>query len=863
MFGDKYGIISTAAIQAERFPKLFGEHVIRPTIFRKFLIASLLLALVPLLAASLILFSGLEQVRDRLSLEISSSTEQLAAEKLQMRARQVAEIISDYLYRREDDLRFISHFAHDRQVLLSFWQQRRGQIWEQRRSANGTLQQVREWLPIYRSFALIDASGQELLVLKDGQFVSSDQLRNVARPDQTEFKSESYFNEIKKLRPGQIHVTHLNGFHINRHQQLAGADEPEDATNSHYNGTIRFGMPLFDKNGRFNGAFVISLDHRHLMEFTQHIDPGPRFSTIFPSYKSGNYAFLFDDQGWIITHPKLWDIRGVDHQGQLLPPYSTASKPEDVSAGNIPFNLDYAGFVDPNYPKVAALVRQQHIGVVELTNVGGARKIMAYAPVLYNTGPYRKYGVFGGITIGYQVDQFQKQASAGSLLISNKLREYRKQSALFLFLTGLLAILAAWLLARGISKPLQQLSDGARRLANGDSGTRVIVRGRDELADLAFSFNAMTAELEQRKASLIATLEQLQESRQTILDERNFKESILESISSAITTFAPDGTLTSRNSTACRFLGQEWPLGSHYAAIFDAWGSLPTRIAQAFTEERGYGREPLRIEQSGQARHFDVGIFPIGEHADRGLTVTLRDETIREELREETFRLDRLASLGKLAAGISHEIRNPLTGISLLLDDLHDRASLKHDERLLLRKAMDEIERIERLTSALLSFASPPKACFRPARLDELVQEVALLLSQSCRRQGIELIVDCEHLKPIPLDADRIRQAVLNLLKNSQEALPGGGRIALNLVQRNGWVELTIEDNGPGISDEDLPLIFEPFFTRKGAGTGLGLSITKRIIEEHGGSIRVDATLGQGTRFSIRIPFTGADQSLI
>lgn len=829
--------------------------MIRPSIFRKLLIASLLMALLPLLTAALVLFSGLEQVRDKLALEISSSAEQQAAEGLQMRARQVAESITDFLNRREDDLRFLSLFATQDKVLLSFWQQHRSQVWERRKNPDGSVAEVREWQPLYRSFALINATGQEQLVLKDGRFLAPAELRDVSRPEQTEFKSETYFNEIRNLSPGEIHVTRVTGFHVNKHQQLAGAGEPEHAYGVHYQGVIRFGTPLHDAQGRFVGAFVISLDHRHLMEFTQHIDPGPRFSTVFPSYKSGNYAFLFDDEGWIITHPKLWDIRGVDQHGRLVPPYTRKSTLEEVALGTIPFNLDHAAFIHPNYPVAASLVRQQQYGVVELTNVGGSRKIMAYAPILYSTGPYQKHGVFGGVTIGYQVDQFQQQASVGSRLITTKLKEYRQQSSFFLLLTVLIAALAAWLLARGISRPLQSLRDAVCKLQHDDTGSRVPVSGDDELAELASSFNAMAAELEQRKANLIATLEQLQESRQAILDERNFKESILESISSAITTFSSSGELTSCNSTAKRFLGQHCSLGNHYATVFDGWGDLSARVAHSFTEATGYGREPLPIQHNDQVRHFDVGIFPIGHHGQMGLTVTLRDETVREDLREETFRLDRLASLGRLAAGISHEIRNPLTGISLLLDDLHDRTALADDERLLLRKAMDEIERIERLTTAMLSFASPPKACFRPARLDVVVQEVTLLLSQSCRKQGITLQVNCERFEPVMLDADRIRQAVLNLLKNSQEVLPKGGTITLELRHADdNTAELIITDSGPGIAPEDLPLIFEPFFTRKGAGTGLGLSITKRIFEEHGAVIRVDSEPTQGTSFRISLP---------
>jgi len=832
--------------------------MIRPTIFRKFLIASLLIALLPLLVASIFQFSGLEQVRDRLALEISNSAEQQAAEGLQMRARQVADNIADYLYRREDDLRFLSRFAADRQVLLSFWKQQRSEVWERRAVAANQVREVRAQLPIYRSFALIDANGQEQMVLKDGRFLPPVELRNVALPAFTEFKSETYFQAIKNMQPGQIHVTHLTGFHVNKQQQLAGASEPEHALGSRYEGVIRFGMPLYGPDGRFNGAFVISLDHRHLMEFTQHIDPGPHFSTVFPSYKSGNYAFLFDDEGWIITHPKLWDIRGVDRQGRLVPPYTDSSSPRSIEAGTIPFNLDYAGFIHPNYPKASALVRKQQSGVLELTNVGGARKIMTYAPILYNTGPYKRHGIFGGITIGYQVDQFQQQASAGSHLITSKLKEYRQKSALFISLAALVAALAAWLLARGITRPLQHLSEGARRLANGETGNRVVVKGGDELAELALAFNAMVAELEQRKANLVATLEQLQESRQAILDERNFKESILESISSAITTFAPDGTLTSRNSTVESFLGRSWPLGSHYATVFDGWEALPARIGRAFSEGSGYGREPLKIEQDGRIRHFDVGIFPIGEHAERGLTVTLRDETIREDLREETVRLERLASLGKLAAGISHEIRNPLTGISLLLDDLHDRAQLGDKDREMLTKAMAEIERMERLISALLTFAAPPRSRFAPGDPGEAAEDVVMLMQRACQRQGIVLNLERSPLPSCLIDAEKIRQALLNLLKNALEALPLGGTITITISRDGHDTLITVTDSGHGIPAQDLPLIFEPFFTRKGAGTGLGLSITRQIIEEHGGSISVDSAFGHGTSFRIRLPLLQA-----
>lgn len=814
--------------------------MLKPTLFKKFLFPSLLIALGPLLAVSVLLYTGLEQVRDHLAQEVARTADRQASETLQNRARQVAESITNFLRERENDLRFLSRFAHDRRILLDFYAANRREIWVRH---NG--REERRRIPLYRSIALIDADGRERLVIRDNHPVPSAALRDVSRPERTEYKSETYFRDIRALQPGELYVSRVTGFHVTIQEQQAGRE---------FEGVIRFGIPLFRPDGRFDGALVLSLDHRHLMEFSQHIDPGPGYSFVEPSYESANYAFLFDDEGWIITHPKYWDLRGLDRKGRLVPPYSAQSGREEIETGRIPFNLDHAGFIHPNYPRVAEAVRQHRVGTMETTNVGRSRKIMAYAPILYATGCYRRHGIFGGVTIGLQMDQYYEQSSSGSRLINRQLRQFRYRSAWIMTLTALLAGLAAWRLARGIIKPIQKLNKEAHRLAAGDAASPIAVAGSDELAQLTETFNHMARELEERRLNLLSTLDQLQQSRRDILEERDFKESILESISSAILTLDIHGRLTSTNSTAHSFLGRHWPLGSHYATVFRDWEGVPARIARALTEGSGYGREPLKLRRESGIRHFDLGIFPIGPEGSRGVTVTLRDETIREKLREETIRLDRLASLGRLAAGISHEIRNPLTGVTLLLDDLHDRAALVREDREMLGRAMAEIERVERLVASLVSFAAPPRAEFRTGRLDEAVQEVALLLTRSCRRQGIDLVTDCRLPQPLLFDPDKIRQAVLNLLKNALEAMPDGGRLTLTLQEESDQAVLRVTDTGPGIAEDDLPLLFEPFFTRKGAGTGLGLSITRRIIEEHGGTIVAGNLPPGGACFTVCLP---------
>ena len=826
----------------------------RHTIFKKILVITLLLSLLPLLLSSAILLANLQSISTRLTAEIAESDDRQATESLQMRARDLAATITDFLYQCESDLMFLSRSRLERSALLDFYLTRRAEIWQQ--GGIGTAAQgTHEFVPLYRSIALIDARGKEQVLIRNGSFVPENQLRDVSIPANTQFKTEDYFARIRALKPGEIYVSHLTGFHVLKQEQLAGASDPESAYDGkNYEGVIRFGSPLFDKKGTFIGMVVLSLDHRHLMEFTQHVDPGKNFSTLFPSYKSGNYAFLFDDEGWIITHPKFWDIRGLDKNGKLVPPYTEDSSKADVESGRIPFNLEYAGFIHPSYPTVVTAVRNQRTGYVDITNVGGAKKIMAYAPIYYDTGDYRRHGIFGGVTIGFQVDQFHEASRKGSRLINRQLGEHRRTSAFIILITAVLSGLTAWRLSRGISVPLRQLTEGADKLAAGDSNVRVAIESADEIGVLARTFNYMADELDRRKQSILSTLDELRKSRLEILDERNFKTSVLESISSAIVTFSPDGRCTSINGTARLLVGEHITEEMHYSEVYRGWGNLSDRITQVLAKHSGYGRHPFRLDRGAGMMHFDVGFFPIGPDAEQGLTVTIRNETEKEKLRQEMMRLDRLASLGKLSAGIAHEVRNPLTGISLLLDDLHDQAASGSDDRDMIKKALAEIERVERLITALLNYSSPMRAEFQECDLNLLVNDTVLLMRRPCERQQVLLTLEEGPVPPLWLDPEKIKQAVLNIIKNAQESMPKGGRIMVATQVRGESSVISIGDDGSGISAEDLPLIFEPFFTRKGAGTGLGLSITQRIIEEHRGSIRVESAPGKGTLFTIELP---------
>lgn len=819
-------------------------------LFRKFLLALFLVALLPLAFSSATLFINLRTTSKILAEKISEASDRQASEALQSRARQIAEDVTRFLMECESDLRLVAALPKNMTTARIFYNSRNLEIWRRTGSAEKPGEE-KVSIPRYASLEFIDKRGRQSFVIRGGETLPPSQLTDVSIPANTEFKSENYFVKTADLRKGEIYVSHVSGFHVGKKEQLGAAPDSEHAFGGReYKGVIRFATPLYTEAGDFSGVVVLSLDHRHLMEFSQHILPGSVEKTVFPSYSSGNYAFIFDDEGWIITHPNFWDIRGVLPDGTPVAPYTSGSSQADIESGRIPFNLDQAGFIHPNYPVAASAVRAGRSGYVDTTNVGGARKVMAYAPIIYSSGDYRRYGIFGGVTIGFQTDQFHEPARAASAIIHEQMRDHLQKSLLILAFATVLALLAAWRISRGITQPLALLTGQARALASGSGSSRVEISSADEVGELAADFNWMAAELEKRNRHLLETLAELDRSRQEVIGERNFMEGVVDSISSAIIPFSRSGQLISINTNGRIILEGTPAVGSHYREVFAKWPELIKRIDDAVAGRRPFGREPFTVDN----RYFDVGVFPIGSDMEQGITVTIRDETEKERMREEIIRMDRFASLGRLSAGIAHEIRNPLTGITLLLDDLHDCSNFDAESRAMLGKALEEIERVEKLLNALLSYASPPRSEFSKGEFAAAIADTLLFFRKACEKAGVTLVSRVGEIPPFRFDQDKIRQMLLNLLRNSLVATEAGGVITVSAEAVNGAVKLTVSDTGQGITAADIDQIFEPFFTRSRKGTGLGLSITQRIVEEHHGTITAASTEGEGTLFTVQLP---------
>jgi two-component system sensor histidine kinase PilS (NtrC family) len=341
---------------------------------------------------------------------------------------------------------------------------------------------------------------------------------------------------------------------------------------------------------------------------------------------------------------------------------------------------------------------------------------------------------------------------------------------------------------------------------------------------------------------------------------------IIANIPSGIMTLDLEGRIVSFNETAQRVTG--YPA----TAVCDrVWSDSPFA---GCAELRAFLRAPAAVthhhtlleeirRQDGRRIPLGVGLSPLRDEAGSilGLVVIFQDLTERRRLEEQLRQADRLATAGQLAAGIAHELRNPLAAISGCVQLLQGEGGQVGRHQRLLDILLRETERLKLTTGQFLDFARPRRMAPRPCRLVPLLEEVISLLEQSPGRHA-ETSFTLEAARDGDLtvlaDPDQLKQIFWNLGLNALDAMPGGGRLIVRAGTQEGregtWGVVEFADSGGGIPPESLERVFDPFYTTKDRGTGLGLSIARKIAEGCGGSITVENRPGEGATFRVSLP---------
>jgi signal transduction histidine kinase len=283
--------------------------------------------------------------------------------------------------------------------------------------------------------------------------------------------------------------------------------------------------------------------------------------------------------------------------------------------------------------------------------------------------------------------------------------------------------------------------------------------------------------------------------------------------------------------------------------------------------------DDLDTRKEGWMKKKDHTEFPVGFTINNHLSVrgekigkivVFRDLTNVYKIQEEILRMDRLVSLGKLASGIAHELRNPLAGIKTTAQALGEEMSGDDSRREYLNRITKEIDRLNDLLKTFFSFAKPQNLNLVHCHIKDIINEIIPFLIKEIADKGIRFIETYHpQLPKVQVDKTQMHQVFLNLFLNAIQAMPNGGELKIQASPilstsvegfKQNFIKVVISDTGRGIPPHIVQKIFDPFFTTKPKGIGLGLSITYQIIKKHGGTVKVESQWEKGTSFIINLP---------
>ncbi|MBU8907542.1 sensor histidine kinase [Desertibacillus haloalkaliphilus] len=410
------------------------------------------------------------------------------------------------------------------------------------------------------------------------------------------------------------------------------------------------------------------------------------------------------------------------------------------------------------------------------------------------------------------------------------MQEVQKYTVLVVIIASIIAVQLTIILSHHIAKPIRKLAEFCRSI--GEGGTTLppehVYQGRrDEIEILGESLKEMIESLEQKNDSL--------------KQMKDFQERLLNGTLLGIYTITLDGQILLKN--------EKWKRIETSVPTFqdkvDRWLKDPHQESEV--------QEQWQLESTNGRKDLLVKKVPLedSEGSIVALLCTVEDITSVKRIETKIETINRLTSLGRLSAQIAHEIRNPLAGMKTTSQVLKKRLTLDEKERQLFNMIETEIDRLNKTITKMLVFSRPREANREIVAFMDVFRESNRLIEQARRSKGISVIERIDPAVTVYIDRDHLKQILLNVLINATKAVDAGGRMEVKAYDNGPYTFVEVTDNGSGITKEDLPKLFDPFFTTDTKGTGLGLAVVQQLVLQNDGEVKVESNPGEGTTFTL------------
>ena len=416
-------------------------------------IVFILLIVIPLSLMAFLIANGMFKLGVTIKQSTVSVLDNKAQEDIRARAVNAANEVASFLMESNKDLQVATIIPSTETVYKQFISENKRSIWVKR---DGKIQQL--LIPLYKEMALIDKNGDEKIKIVDGQAVPAKKLVNVSNPANTTYKTEDYFAKTKNLNKGEVYVSPVTGFYV---------DKAAFEKGQRFSGVVRFATPVFNQAG-FAGIITLALDYRHLAEFTDHLVPTQAEKVFETEGSSGNYAYMIDHRGFVISHPSDFHIVGLNPDGTIVPTVTAQNAAELAKKGAEALNLFQLGFMDHNLFTIAKEATQGKSGVL-MYKFGGYNKFVAYAPIKFYASNLPAPTGFGWIGLGLEVEKYNEEAIKVSKNIEKESKAWTATIIFILIASMIVLFLIMLLLVRGISRSLKaEIPEGSEGISSFD-----------------------------------------------------------------------------------------------------------------------------------------------------------------------------------------------------------------------------------------------------------------------------------------------------------------------------------------------------------------------------------------------------------